>query len=134
MRGLIATGTAGGHLVAAALEEAWKNLRSHDIVQRLSMFLNSLRSSTEIFIPKPTSKLSRMRRSFTRWFSKKTDNHEQVRKMSSFRRTFARRLTTSEALTLGKLIFILNPIPGARSGEQRFPSRTRRCRKSESRR
>jgi len=92
MRVLIATVTAGGgHLAAAAaLEESWKNLRPHDVVQTVDVLEFASKLYRNIYTETYVKIVAHAPELYALVF-KKTDNHEQVRKMGSFRRTFARR-------------------------------------------
>ena len=92
MRVLIATVTAGGgHLAAAAaLEESWKNLRPQDVVQTVDVLEFASKLYRNIYTETYVKIIAHAPELYALVF-KKTDNHEQVRKMSSFRRTFARR-------------------------------------------
>ncbi len=92
MRVLIATVTAGGgHLAAAAaLEEAWKSLRPDDVVQCVDVLDFASKLYRSIYTEAYVKIVAHAPELYALVF-KKTDNQEQVRKMSSFRRTFARR-------------------------------------------
>lgn len=92
MRVLIATVTAGGgHLAAAAaLEEAWKKLRPDDVVQCVDVLEFATHLYRKIYTRTYVKIIEHAPELYALVF-KKTDNQEQVRKMSGFRRTFARR-------------------------------------------
>lgn len=92
MRVLIATVTAGGgHLAAAsALEEAWKNLRPNDVVKSVDVLEFASALYRKIYTETYVQVVAHAPELYALVF-KKTDNQEQVRKMSGFRRTFARR-------------------------------------------
>lgn len=92
MRVLIATVTAGGgHLAAAAaLEEAWKKLRPQDEVQNVDVLQFASKLYRSIYTETYVKVIAHAPELYALVF-KKTDNQEQVRKMSNFRRTFARK-------------------------------------------
>ena len=95
MRVLIATVTAGGgHLAAAsALEESWKELRPDDVLQCVDVLQFASKLYRNIYTETYVKIIAHAPELYALVF-KKTDNQEQVRKMSSFRRTFARRTNT----------------------------------------
>ena len=90
MRVLIPTVTAGGgHLAAAAaLEESWKALRPDDVVQRVDLLEFTSKLYRKVYSEGYVKVIEHAPELYAFVF-KKTDNHEQVRKMSSIRRTFA---------------------------------------------
>ncbi len=92
MRVLIATVTAGGgHLAAAAaMEEAWRALRPDDVVERVDVLQFASKLYRKIYTQGYVKVIEHAPELYAMVF-KKTDNQEQVRKMGSFRRTFARR-------------------------------------------
>jgi processive 1,2-diacylglycerol beta-glucosyltransferase len=92
MRVLIATVTAGGgHLAAAAaLEESWKKLRPNDVVKCVDVLEFASKLYRKIYTETYVKVVAHAPELYALVF-KKTDNQEQVRKMSGFRRTFARR-------------------------------------------
>jgi processive 1,2-diacylglycerol beta-glucosyltransferase len=92
MRVLIATVTAGGgHLAAAAaLEESWKALRPNDVVKCVDVLEFASNLYRKIYTETYVKVIAHAPELYALVF-KKTDNQEQVRKMSGFRRTFARR-------------------------------------------
>lgn len=91
MRILIATVTAGGgHLqAAAALEEAWTSLRPEDTVQRLDL-LELVPSLQRQVYAQGYVKLVEHAPELWALFFKKTDNPALVRRVTRFRRTWAR--------------------------------------------
>ncbi len=91
-RVLIATVTAGGgHLAAAAaMEEAWRALRPGDVVELVDVLQFASRLYRKIYTQGYVKVIEHAPELYALVF-KKTDNQEQVRKMSSFRRTFARQ-------------------------------------------
>jgi processive 1,2-diacylglycerol beta-glucosyltransferase len=92
MRVLIATVTAGGgHLAAAAaLEEAWKNLRPKDVVQTVDVLKFAPKLYRNLYTKTYVKIIEHAPELYALVF-KKTDNQQKLRKMSGFRRTFARR-------------------------------------------
>ena len=92
MRVLIATVTAGGgHLAAAAaLEEVWKQLRPDDVVKCVDVLEFASNIYRKVYTEAYNKIVAHVPELYALVF-KKTDNQEQVRKMSNFRRTFARR-------------------------------------------
>jgi processive 1,2-diacylglycerol beta-glucosyltransferase len=92
MRVLIATVTAGGgHLAAAAaMEEAWKSLRPGDVVERVDVLQFASKLYRKIYSQGYVKVIEHVPELYALVF-KKTDNQKQVRKMSSFRRMFARQ-------------------------------------------
>ena len=92
MRVLIATVTAGGgHLAAAAAtEESWKALRPDDVVERVDVLQFASKLYRKIYSQGYVKVIEHVPELYALVF-KKTDNQEQVRKMSRFRRTFARQ-------------------------------------------
>ncbi len=92
MRVLIATVTAGGgHLAAAAAtEESWKALRPNDVVERVDVLQFASKLYRKIYSQGYVKVIEHVPELYALVF-KKTDNQEQVRKMSRFRRTFARQ-------------------------------------------
>jgi processive 1,2-diacylglycerol beta-glucosyltransferase len=91
MRILIATVTAGGgHLqAAAALEEAWTSLRPDDTVQRLDLLELVPNLQRQVYA-QGYVKLVEHAPELWALFFKKTDNPALVRRLSRFRRTWAR--------------------------------------------
>ena len=101
MRVLIASVTAGGgHLAAAAaMEEAWKSLRPGDVVERVDVLQFASKLYRKIYSRGYVKVIEHVPELYALVF-KKTDNQKQLRKMSSFRRVFARQSVVVEvALT-----------------------------------
>jgi len=91
MRILIATVTAGGgHLqAAAALEEAWKSLRPDDTVERLDLLELVPNIQRQVYA-QGYVKLVEHAPELWGLFFKKTDNPSLVRRLTRFRRMWAR--------------------------------------------
>ena len=90
MRVLIATVTAGGgHLAAAAaLEEAWRAARLHDTLEKVDVLDFASKFYRKLYIETYVKVVEHVPEFYALMF-KKTDNHQEVRKATSFRRTFA---------------------------------------------
>jgi len=95
MRVLIATVTAGGgHLAAAAaLEESWKALRPDDVVECVDVLRFAPKLQRKIYTETYVKIIEHVPELYAMVF-KKTDNLEHVRKVSRFRRRFARSTNT----------------------------------------
>lgn len=91
MRILIATVTAGaGHLQAAtALEDAWRSLRPRDVVEKVDLLDFVPRLQKKIYT-RAYMKLVEHAPELWGLVFKKTDNPAMVRKLTRFRRSFAR--------------------------------------------
>src|SRR5436190_1151558 len=96
MRILIATVTAGaGHLqAAAALEEAWRELRPRDSLQRLDVLDFTPRLYRKVYVEGYVKLVEHAPELWAHVF-KKTDNPSLIRKLSRIRRTVA-HLTTNK--------------------------------------
>ncbi|MDB6028891.1 MAG: hypothetical protein JWM68_5114 [Verrucomicrobiales bacterium] len=90
MRVLIATVTAGGgHLAAAAaLEEAWRSARPHDTLEKVDVLDFASKFYRKLYVETYVKVVEHVPDFYAMMF-KKTDNHEDVRKATSFRRSFA---------------------------------------------
>ncbi len=90
MRVLIATVTAGGgHLAAAAaLEEAWRTARPHDVLEKVDVLDFASKLYRKLYVETYVKVVEHVPEFYAMMF-KKTDNHEEVRKANSFRRSFA---------------------------------------------
>jgi processive 1,2-diacylglycerol beta-glucosyltransferase len=98
MRVLIATVTAGaGHLqAAAALEEAWGNLRPRDIVEKLDVLDFTPKLYRKFYIESYVTMIEHAPELWAHVF-KKTDNPTLVRKLTRFRSVLAQMTTTKFA-------------------------------------
>jgi len=96
LRILIATVTAGaGHLqAAAALEEAWRELRPRDSVQRLDVLDFTPRLYRKVYVEGYVQLVEHAPELWAHVF-KKTDNPQLIRRLARFRRTVA-HLTTNK--------------------------------------
>ena len=96
MRILIATVTAGaGHVqAAAALEEAWRELRPRDALQRLDVLSFTPRLYRKVYVDGYVKIVEHAPELYAHVF-KKTDNPLLVKKLTRFRRTVT-RLTTNK--------------------------------------
>jgi processive 1,2-diacylglycerol beta-glucosyltransferase len=92
MRVLIATVTAGGgHLqAAAAIEEAWQELRPEDQVKKVDLLDLVSRLHRKVYTETYVKLVEHAPELWGMVF-KKTDNPEWVRRVADFRATFARR-------------------------------------------
>ncbi len=92
MRVLIATVTAGGgHLAAAAaLEEAWRAQRPEDVLEKVDVLDFASRLYRKVYTETYLKVIEHVPELYALVF-KKTDNHKEVQKATSFRRTFAHR-------------------------------------------
>ncbi len=90
MRVLIATVTAGGgHLAAAAaLDEAWRAARPHDTLEKVDVLDFASKLYRKLYIETYVKVVEHVPEFYAMMF-KKTDNHQEVRKATSFRRSFA---------------------------------------------
>lgn len=90
MRVLIATVTAGGgHLAAAAaLEEAWRGLRPHDVLEKVDVLDFASKFYRKIYVETYVKVVEHVPEFYAMVF-KKTDNHQEVQKAANFRRSFA---------------------------------------------
>ena len=104
MRILIATVTAGaGHVqAAAALEEAWKNFRPRDSVQRLDVLDFAPKLYRQIYAEGYIKLVEHAPELWALVF-KKTDNPTLMRKLSRLRRTLGRLTTGTFSRRLGVL-------------------------------
>ena len=95
MRVLIATVTAGGgHLAAAAaLEESWKKMHPADVVECVDVLKFAAKLQRKLYTETYVKIIEHAPELYALLF-KKTDNHEHLRKISRFRRTFARGTNT----------------------------------------
>src|SRR2546428_14152200 len=91
MRILIATVTAGaGHLqAAAALEEAWRELRPRDSVQRLDVLDFTPRLYRKVYVEGYVQLVEHAPELWAHVF-KKTDNPQLIRRLARFRRKIGR--------------------------------------------
>jgi len=96
MRILIATVTAGaGHVqAAAAIEEAWRQLRPRDTLQRLDVLDFTPRLYRKVYVEGYLKLVEHAPELWGHVF-KKTDNPKLIRKLTRFRRTLA-HLTTNK--------------------------------------
>ena len=90
MRVLIATVTAGGgHLAAAAaLEEAWRTARPHDTLEKVDVLDFASKFYRKLYVETYVKVVEHVPDFYAMMF-KKTDHHEEVRKATTFRRSFA---------------------------------------------
>src|SRR5690349_11731109 len=90
MRVLIATVTAGGgHLAAAsALQEAWRSLRPHDVLEKVDVLDFASKFYRKIYTESYLKIVEHVPELYALVF-KKTDDHKSVQKASNFRRSFA---------------------------------------------
>ena len=95
MRVLIATVTAGGgHLAAAAaLEESWKKAHPEDVVECVDVLQFAAKLQRKLYTETYVKIIQHVPELYAMVF-KKTDNQEKVRKISRFRRRFARSTNT----------------------------------------
>ncbi|MEW6302067.1 MAG: glycosyltransferase [Verrucomicrobiota bacterium] len=91
MRIMIATVTAGaGHLqAAAALEEAWKSGRPHDVIERIDLLAYVPKIQKQLYADGYLRLVEHAPELWGMVF-KKTDDPALVRKLTAFRRKFAR--------------------------------------------
>src|SRR5205823_13850361 len=94
LRILIATVTAGaGHLqAAAALDEAWRQLRPRDTLQRLDVLDFTPRLYRKVYVEGYVKLVEHAPDLWAHVF-KKTDNPRLVRKLARFRRALGRFTT-----------------------------------------
>jgi processive 1,2-diacylglycerol beta-glucosyltransferase len=90
MRVLIATVTAGGgHLAAAAaLEEAWRAYRPHDVLEKVDVLDFASKLYRNLYVETYVKVVEHVPELYALVF-KKTDNDGEVRKAANFRRSFA---------------------------------------------
>src|SRR5262249_9167287 len=103
LRIVIATVTAGaGHLqAAAALEEAWRQLRPRDNLQRVDVLDFTPRLYRKMYVDGYVKLVEHAPELWAHVF-KKTDNPQLIRKLGRFRRTLAHLTTNKFARQLRK--------------------------------
>src|ERR1051325_9603547 len=103
LRILIATVTAGaGHVqAAAALEEAWRELRPHHVLQRLDVLDFTPRLYRKVYVEGYVKLVEHAPDLWAHVFNK-TDNPHLVRKLARFRRALGHFTTNKFSRILAK--------------------------------